>query len=382
MLTFTKSPSHAFTRSPCQARTRQAGALSLFSIVLARIPLWGFGTFNSTMTFTGEMFKTSQAKSSPQPPFTYNSVWPAVYNTLTETWTETHGGSQTITTQYSQYADIVSTVNTTTSGPFVGDGTITAVSVTSSLVTINYTFTLYLNPANPLQGTIFTGVYTGQLSGTILNPAGLGPFNPGDTAYGWAALTTAANSLLAGVPIPAITGNSQWVTVDPISTAPGYRLSTNIYNSATLWDYVGAAANGFPTSPSGCQTQFMPKSILDWPVPSPDTQPTGAYVNQGACLSLKSTWNLNGAGWGNPAVDPGINNPPPAGLAQVMNDHATLYVQKLDLTNFQSPGTVIPAKTFPNPIPWPKTMTFSPTDVTANTGAGTFGLLGFQALPR
>jgi hypothetical protein len=382
MITFTKSPTQNFIRSTCQARTRQAGSLSTFAIVCARIPLWGFGTFNPGMTFSGEMFKTGQAAGSPQPAFTYNSVWPNIYNTLTETWTETYGGTQTITTAYSRYADVVKTVSTSSSGPFYGDGTITSFSVTSALVTINYTFTLYLNPGNPLQGTTFTGVYTGQLSGSLLNPGGAGPFNPSDPTYGWAELTGLANNLLGSATIPGIGSYSEWLTIDPISTAPGYRISTNYYNSSTLWEAIAAAAYGFPTGISFDQVQHLPPSILDWPTPSPNSQPTGSVQNQGACLCMKSTWNLNGAGWGNPAVDPGINNPPPTGLGQVMNDHASLFAQQIELANFNSAGSVKPATTIQNPIAWPKTVTFNPADVTSNLGAGQFGLLGFQALPR
>ncbi len=97
-------------------------------------------------------------------------------------------------------------------------------------------------------------------------------------------------------------------------------------------------------------------------------------------MSMKSTWNLNGLAWGNNAVCGGIaDHNPPGGLAQVMNDHANLYAQKINLANFNDPGLVAPASSFPNPISWPETVTFTPADVSAKVGANQFGLLGFQA---
>lgn len=375
-------------RTACNDKQTQRGTISLFSMVIARMPLWGFGSFSGTtpvVVNSTEMFGnsgTSILSGSSSVVALFNSTWPAVYNTLTESWSETHGGSQTITTAYSQYADVFQTTTTSSSGPFVGDGTITSITITSSLISIGYTFTLFLNPANPIMGTTFTGTYTAQLSGSILDPSGTGPFDPGDPSYGWAALTSAANTLLAGVSIPAISGSSTWTTIDPISTSPFYRITSDTYNSATLWDDIFAAAYGFPTSPSGCQTQFMPPSIMDWPIPATNAQPTGAYTNQGACMCAKSTWDLNGAGWGNPAIDPGILSVPPTGLAQIMNDHCTIYAQTVDLTNFNSSGTIGLDTNYPNPIPWPVTKTFNPSDVTSAIGSGAFGLLGFQAHPQ
>ena len=386
---FIKSPEQNFVRSPCQARTRQTGAISMFSIVCARMPLWGFGTFATNATsvngFTvGGAFSSggppTLAPGSPNEWWPYNVTWPAVYNTLTEQWTETYGSLTTVTA-YSPYVDLTQPAQTVT-GPsgthFSGAGTITGLSITPSLITVNYTYDWYNDPSNPLAFVVVTGVYTATLSGSILNPSGTGPFDPGNATYGWAAMTASANALLADSSIPAIGTYSSWTTIDPISTSPGYRISTNYFNSCTLWEDIGAAANGFPTGVSFDQTQHEPPSILDWPKPSPNTAPGN---NEGACMCMKSTWNLNGAGWGNNGLCGGINNPPSmGGLGQVMNDHANIFAQTFNIGNFNSPGAIALATTFPNPIAWPKTVTFAPSDVLANTGgAGTYGLLGFQA---
>jgi hypothetical protein len=389
---FTKSKDQNFVRSNCQARTRQIGSISPFSIVCARIPLWGYGPFvNSSLnnpgliSVGGGMFNYSRMLGTSSPnPWYLASVWPYVYNQCTEQWTESYGGSKTVTTQFTQYVDQAQpqVPTNTTSGTFFGAGTVDTITITNTTFTVTYHGTAYLGPT--LGSVNFTGTYVATLSGTMLQPGGSGPFNPTDPTYGWAALTAQANTLLGSSSIPAIGANAGiWTTIDPISTSPGYQISTNYFNSCTLWEYVGVAANGFPTGNSFDQTQHMPPSILDWPTPSPNTQPAGPGQpgqNHGACLSMKSTWNLNGLGWGNNAVCGGIaTNLPPGGLAQVMNDHANIFAQKIDLTNFNNPGTVLPASTFANPIPWPLTVTFGPGDVTAAIGSTNFGLLGFQA---
>ena len=118
---------------------------------------------------------------------------------------------------------------------------------------------------------------------------------------------------------------------------------------------------------------------MDWPVPSTNGQPSGAYLNQGANMCAKSTWNLNGAGWGNTSIDPGVNYAPPTGLGQIMNDHCTIYAQAVDITNFNSAGAVSLDTNYPNPLAWPVTQTFNSSDVTAAIGSSAFGMLGFQA---
>jgi hypothetical protein len=64
-----------------------------------------------------------------------------------------------------------------------------------------------------------------------------------------------------------------------------------------------------------------------------------------------------------------------------MNDHCTIYAQAINIANFNSAGTVSLDTNYPNPIPWPTTKTFNPSDVTAAIGSGAYGLLGFQAKP-
>jgi hypothetical protein len=389
---FTKSKAQNFVRSPCQARTRQIGTISTFSIVCARIPLWGYGPFiNSALnnpglvSVGGSMFNYSRMLGTSSPnPWYLQSVWPYVYNQCVEQWTESYGGSKTVTTRFTQSVDQAQPqeiINRTT-GSFFGAGTVDTVTITNTTFTVTYHGSAYLGPT---LGTVnYTGSYVATLSGSLLNPGGTGPFSPTDPTYGWAALTALANTLLGSSGIPAIGANAGvWTTIDPISTAPGYQLTPNYFNSCTLWEYVGAAANGFPTGNSFDQTQHLPPSILDWPTPSPNAQPAAPGQpgqNHGACLSLKSTWNLNGLAWGNNEVCGGIaTSNPPGGLAQVMNDHANLFAQTINLANFNDPGSVTPAITFPNPIPWPVTITFNPADVTANVGSTNFGLLGFQS---
>ncbi len=393
---FVRSKAQQFTRSACQARDRRKGTISPFSIVCARIPLRGYGPFctdsyygplNSPglVAVGGAMFGYTRMQGTSSPnPWYLADVWPYLYQQCTEQWTESYGGSQTITTQFTRYVDQPQpqTTTNTTSGTFFGSGTVTSVNITPSVFTVGYSGSADLGPG--LGSVNYTGTYVATLSGTLLQPSASGPFNPSDASYGWAALAALADTLLGSSSIPAIGGNAGvWTTIDPISAAPGYQISTNYFNSCTLWEYVGAAAYGFPTGISFDQTQHMPPSILDWPTPSPNQQmaaPGQPGENRGACLSMKSTWNLNGLGWGNNAVCLGIaTNLPPAGLAQVMNDHATIFSQRIVLTNFYDPGLVQPATTFPNPIAWPTTVTFNPSDVVANVGTGNFGLLGFQA---
>jgi hypothetical protein len=189
---FTKSKDQNFVRSNCQARTRQIGSISPFSIVCARIPLWGYGPFvNSSLnnpgliSVGGGMFNYSRMLGTSSPnPWYLASVWPYVYNQCTEQWTESYGGSKTVTTQFTQYVDQAQpqVPTNTTSGTFFGAGTVDTITITNTTFTVTYHGTAYLGPT--LGSVNFTGTYVATLSGTMLQPGGSGPFNPTDPTYG------------------------------------------------------------------------------------------------------------------------------------------------------------------------------------------------------
>lgn len=396
-ITFSKSNGQAFIISPAQARQTQRGMMSIFSIVLARIPLWGYGTFaasNSSYWTVGGAFNPGSPGGASQGPGTgapwfYNSVWPYVYNTLTETWQETYdhgypptyysGGTLTTTTPYSINYDVRYSTSSS-GGPVLGNGTVTGFTITNSLITINYLAGYQTIGSNPLSIAYFLGTYTAQLSGSILDPTGIGPFNPLDLTHGWAAMTALAETMLATTAIPAIGANSQWTSLTTISTGSGIQTTNNIYNSDILWDDIFAAAHGMIGYYG--QYQFMFPTIKDWPVPyvpgQPDNRDNGQ--NSGACLCAKSIWQLNGSGWGNNAVDPGINQLPPTGLLQVMNSHDSIYAQAVNLSNFTSAGSVTIDTNYPKPFAWPTTKTFNSSDVTAAIGSNAYGMIGFQSV--
>ena len=115
----------------------------------------------------------------------------------------------------------------------------------------------------------------------------------------------------------------------------------------------------------------MPKSIMDIPSSSPNSQPAGPGQNgenYAYCLSAKSIWNIYGTtGWGDSYSG-----------STTTSTHATVYYQHFDTSNYNAAGAVGPASTYSSPLHG--LVTFTPADVRANTGgAGTYGLLGFQS---
>ena len=216
-----------FTRTPAQEiKLRRHGLLGQ---VFVMQPLWGIGSFVA-----------SQSPTIPKTSFDdglhgvkFNNDWPCVYNTMTETWTQSDGNGGTKLTIYSPYVDVfrtITTVNNPSGGPFAGYGNImvTGSTFSSNFATISYTLV-------PGVGTPpgATGVYTIQLNGSILNPSPtIGgplfgqPFDPTDTTYGWGPLNDLALAILNQIAIPAPSGGdylSSFVAW-PISTAPGYAI--------------------------------------------------------------------------------------------------------------------------------------------------------------
>lgn len=352
-----RSPGQAKVRTAGQARQTQVGSISIFSLVTAKIPLNGFGPFNTSGSNTSSLWQGGGSSASQ---WVTNSAWPNVYAVMTETWTEPTA-TQTVTTTNTTFHDTPITTSTVNTGSgFSGSGSVSSFSLTATAVTIDYS-TAH-GPAT----------YIAQLSGTALNPTGTGPFNPTDPTYGWAALTSAANALLGSISTPAVGANSQFTTLQPKSVAPGYVTGTFSYDLfGSLVDVILCAANGYPVlSATGGGFAYPVPSIFDYTSP----YNAASFINTGWCISTKSIWQLNGDTWWNAAYGP-------TEIPQWVGDHSIIFALPFDPSNFTTAQLASAASTFSNPVPWPVSITFAPTDVTANTGAGTYGMLGFQANP-
>ena len=304
--------------------------------------------------------------------------WPCVYSTLTETWTQTmgiSGGPATAsrTTNYSQYADEYMVV-TGTAMPYIGGLVINSAAFTDTLVTINYSL------------GVMTGVYTAQLSGTILQPGAVGPFDPTDATYGWAALNTLALAVLADMVIPTPPSGywAEAIWVFPTSASPGYATitatDTGGWPSGTTYGIINgsppmtAAANGIPVQsaagwgysmPQGinglASSQMCQASIADWLRPFAPVD-AGGSLNEGGCCCIKSTWFLLGTNMT---------------LGGNTNNHATKYGQSISLNATPASGVVLGSVSSGTALSGlPNFKTFNPSD--AATAAGTtYGLLGF-----
>lgn len=341
-ITFLKSPSHCFVGSPAQARNIVIPA-SVFSTVAAAIPLFGFGTFASSQpSITGNWDTSSKTynnfgENPPTPPIAYNTVWPAIYARCTETWTESTG-TLTYVNTYTQYNDQQPMQTSSSSGSVTG-GTVNSVSITPTLLTVVY----------------FGGTYTAQLSGSVLNPSGPGPFNPLDVTYGWAALTAACNAFLNTLAIPPFPVTGLPPVVGSVSQVSN-PLSTGGANNTGVGVWV-ASMNGFPWITGGSNsilTEMFPV-IVDNSNPDDVDNLGGTLQNSGYCTCAKSLWHIE---YGDTA-------------------HKQLYVQAYDPSNFLVSGSIAAATAFPSPLSLPTLRTFVPSDVAANSSS-TYGILAFK----
>ncbi len=361
-----RSPGGAQLRSHAGARLSIPASFSYFSMCVAKYPLQGFGTFKSTDTLSGSIPTTSQYLTWPQ-----NQCWPAVYNSMTEVWTEITG-TQTIKSTYTPFADLQYTSTssvylqtTTTTGTIYG-GTITGVTVTDAVITITY--------AAPFG----TATYTATLSGSLISPSGAGPFNPKTE---WGDLTALCLNLLALHPIDTYVngyGGPQtgWTILAPESVSPYYQYSLNPYPSSpyifcfeTL-----AACVGIPEFSYDLGAAWPFGAIADFGYG--ENLGAADHPNSGWCVCAKSTWQLNGLTWNTNGSSESVPL-----IAGVANDHTNLYAQEFLPTNFAAVLAPFAAATFACPFPWGSVITFNASDVTANIGSGKCGMLGFQPIP-
>lgn len=339
-LTFQKSTCAAFIRSTCQARNRTSPSASIFSIVLARQPLIGFGTFDGSSTYGS---------------LVYADKWPNVYNHLIETWVDS-SGTYTQTTAYSQYWDIF---QTTTGSPPPHSISCTFSGITDTLISGNYTWSFGV------------GTYSAQLGGTLLDDSAIGPFDPNDPSIGWAALAGLANNILSLVTPAAFTTGHQWILLLPKSTSPGYIQAS--FDTGPFADLLLASAFGYPTRSGSITSQLtLPaiQSIMDYLQPY---NAVGIVPNSGACLCSKSIWKINGLAWSYSISPPNYIN----------NDHMNIYLQPVSDSflggAIAAPGT-LGGQPFSNPLGQGSIITFLPTDVTTNLPGGYhYGMLGFLA---
>lgn len=396
IITPDQSQALCWVRSPALARNTSA-PFTGFQIVHALVPLWGFGIINTAAlpsdfgTVGGPLSGPgSNISGSSTVPFVgyceilYNDrtnpgfleAWPSVYNTCTETWTQSDGNGATCTNSYSKYVDTVLTYSVVNTGSGPASGTIVSISNTSASVTILYTF-----------GVGGNGTYTLQLSGSILQPSGVGPFVPSNATYGWQALTNSCLSILSSVSIPATnTPYSNCLNVVPISTGVGYNagvinydfrdtrtaaLSPNLSTAMIL-----AAANGFPlrssNPPNNGGSNQSVVSIVN--CINPFSNVPGFSKNYGACLCSKSKWGFVSGGLDLAHMDF------VSGSGEIVQGSLgatpVVYVESVTMTPTPVAGSVSSAST-QNPISVPSVVTFNAADVVTNLGSGTYGMMGF-----
>jgi hypothetical protein len=240
VLTGDLSPVQAGYRSGCQAREGTLKTPSTFQQVIAYIPLYGFGAFNSSSVYGS---------------LVYNDTWPRVYAKLVETWIDDYAGVlKTVTTVFSKYCDVGKISNTVIYGGGTAEpDSIISTTVTDSLVSVRYF--IGQPPGSHASGY---GTYTAQLSGTILDTSAGGPFDPTAATNGWQALVDLANAMLDATAIPASTAPTSGVTaLYPISTGTG--IGSAAGSSLNL---ITAAFNGLPVR-GGTVLGYTPPSIYN-----------------------------------------------------------------------------------------------------------------------
>lgn len=267
-------------QSPVQGKMLVRGSSSLVATVFGVVPVWGYGTFNASSSYGS---------------LSFNDIWPACYQTLTEVWADTVGTATQIT-NWQPYWDVSKTQ--TSSGHYGGVTTVTSTSYTSTTFTANYT-----NGSG-------SGVYTA----TVSNPQTV-------TGSNWATLTAQATALLANQALPA-SGSAIYslggggivsYLVAPKSVAPGYVVIG--LQSA----FQPAALSGVPLR---FDTQGDAQSLADtgntftdfWPALATILGANGGYGigaratsppgipfsppynsnNCGACVSAKTAWQMLG----------------------------------------------------------------------------------------
>jgi hypothetical protein len=366
------SPARAGTQTPCR-NFDSGSAPTEGQIVVGIVAACGWGLFSGA--FGSWDFSTSGWA-------TFNTTWPIVYTTLTETW----AWSGTIGTGSASATNIWDTAfsspdgislyypqNTyATSGadspPDYGggwSGVVTGNTGTSLTATITY---------NDGMGGTATGTYTAVLSNPIAS---------------YATLAAAAVALLSETTIPALSnsvgGFSGWTVgqtiVYGISQSPSYFVgAVTRCGSGDGGDWV-AASYGLPLL-CAADGSFW-SNQADITELGGTSAPGLSDGNYGFVAATTSTYGLYGASPMAGASTWPVSSSPPAWTA-----HGQIYAQPINLPGgVPTLGAVTPATSIASSSttlgpggavpPQPCSLTFAYTDAPAAAGT-TYGLLGFR----